>query len=366
MVLACSRLLFLRPVLTMDQAAWVRCHVEAFEFFGGVPARLVPDNLKTGVERPDLYDPKINRTYAELAAHYDVLVDPARARKPRDKARVERPMPYCRDSFFRGRAFASLAQMQAEALRWSREVAGQRSCRPLAGAAPAAVFAAVEAHALGALPAVPFVLARWSRAKVGPDIHVKVGRALYSVPWRFIGQTVDARVTEDMVQIFTTGELIASHILAERGKRTDMSHYPPEKIAFAMRTPVWCRTKAGEIGESTAAVVGALLLDNALFRLRAAQGVLGLAAKHGPIRLEAACAKAIAVGDPSYRTIKGILAAGLEADPLPEPTGDGGAPGHLHGQAALFANVVALPTTNAERAPHGHDERPNDTEGASA
>ena len=148
MVLACSRHMFVRPVLKMDQRAWTECHVGAFAFFGGVPARLVPDNLKTGVDKPDLYDPKVNRSYAELAAHYGCLVDPARALKPRDKARVERPMPYVRDSFWRGREFTSLEQMQAEAARWSLEVAGQRACRPLEGAAPAAVFEAVEREAL--------------------------------------------------------------------------------------------------------------------------------------------------------------------------------------------------------------------------
>jgi len=107
MVLACSRYMFVRPVLRMDQEAWTRCHVEAFAFFGGVPARLVPDNLKTGVDKPDLYDPQINRSYAELAAHYGALVDPARAFKPKDKPRVERPMPYVRDSYWRGQTFTS-------------------------------------------------------------------------------------------------------------------------------------------------------------------------------------------------------------------------------------------------------------------
>jgi hypothetical protein len=367
MVLTCSRFLFLRPVLTMDQVAWTRAHVEAFAFFGGVPARLVPDNLKTGVERPDLYDPKINRSYAELATHYGVLVDPARASKPKDKARVERPMPYCRDSFFRGRAFDSLGRMQAEALRWSREVAGARSCRPLDGAAPGAVFTALEAPALSPLPREPFVLAHWSRAKVGPDIHVKAGRTLYSVPWRFIGQTVDIRATQDMVQIFTGGDLIASHILTERGKRTETVHYPPEKIAFHMRTPTWCRTRAAEVGPATVAVIGALLSDNALFRLRAAQGVLALAEKHTPARLEAAATKAIAVGDPSYRTVKGILAVGTETDPAPAPTGDAGAAAHLHGPAVLFGNVVALSGAHGARDGHRHDEhRQDDEEGATA
>jgi hypothetical protein len=130
------------------------------------------------VERSDLYDPKMNRSYAELAVHYRTLIDPARARKPRDKPRIERPMPYIRDSFWRGREFTSVAQMQQAALEWCVNVAGKRCCRPLGGAAPLAVFQAVEAEQLSPLPLRRFVLATWSRATVGPDIHVKVGRCL--------------------------------------------------------------------------------------------------------------------------------------------------------------------------------------------
>jgi transposase len=365
MVLACSRHLFVRPVLTMDQRSWTEAHVEAFAFLGGVPRRLVPDNLRTGVDKPDLYDPKINRSYAELADHYGVLVDPARSRKPRDKARVERPMPYVRDSFWRGREFTSLAQMQAEALRWCAEVAGRRACRPLSGAAPASVFAAVEAETLQPLPAKPFVLATWSTAMVGPDIHAKVGRTIYSIPWRFIGQRLDARETAMVVQFFHNGQLVATHGRKPQGKQTDFGHYPPEKIAFRMRTPTWCRTRAGEIGPSAVVVIGALLEVNALFRLRAAQGVLGLADKHSPERLEAACAKAVAVGDPSYRTIKGILAAGAEYDPAPPATGDGGAAAHLHGPSQLFANVVPLPSTHDTDSGAGDSADDSDTATAS-
>jgi transposase len=347
MVLCCSRHLFVRPVLAMDQRAWTECHVAAFRFFGGVPARLVPDNLKTGVDRPDLYDPRINRSYAELASHYGCLVDPARSRKPRDKAQIERPMPYIRDSFWRGREWSSLEQMQAGAEHWSAEVAGRRSCRPLDGAAPAAVFAAVEKDTLAPLPAHPFVLAQWSRCKVGPDIHVKVGRTLYSVPWRHIGNTLDARSTATTVQLFRGGDLVKTHVRKAQGKQTDLGDYPPEKIAFHMRTPSWCRKKAAEIGPACATLIGGLLEDNALYRLRAAQGVLSLADKHQPGRLEAACATAIDAGDPSYRTVKGILAAGTEQSPCTVPAGDGGAAAFLHGPDALFAveavsNVVAL------------------------
>src|SRR6266700_3091564 len=225
MVLCCSRYLFVRPVITMDQRAWTECHVAAFAFFGGVPARLVPDNLKTGVDRPDLYDPRINRSYAELAAHYGCLVDPARSRKPRDKAQVERPMPYIRDSFWRGREFTRLVQMQAEAVRWCEQVAGQRSCRPLDGAAPAAVFAAAEKPALAALPKAPFVLAEWSRCKVGPDIHASAARVLYSIPWQHIGKTLDVRLTSSMAQFFDRGELVKTHVRKLRGKQTDLADY---------------------------------------------------------------------------------------------------------------------------------------------
>jgi transposase len=167
MVLACSRHLFVWPTLVMDQRAWTEAHVAAFEFFGGLVRRLVPDNLRTGVTKPDLYDPKINRSYAELAEHYGVLVDPARARRPRDKARVERPMPYVRDSYWRGRetTFTSVKDMRVDAVRWCLQVAGQRQCRPLDGAQPLAVFTAVEAPTLRPLPVRVFELASWSSPK---------------------------------------------------------------------------------------------------------------------------------------------------------------------------------------------------------
>jgi len=344
MVLACSRHMFVRPVLKMDQRAWTECNVAAFGFFGGVPGRLVPDNLKTGVDKPDLYDPKLNRSYAEMAAHYGCLIDPARALKPRGKARVERPVPYVRDSFWRGREFVSLPQMQAEAVRWSLEVAGQRHCRPLEGAAPAAVFDAVEKEALKPLPAGPFVLATWATAKIGPDIHAQAGKVLYSVPWQHIGKTADVRLTGTMVQFFIGGDLVKTHPRKIRGKQTDFGDYPPEKIAFHMRTPAWCRRQAAAIEPACEQVIGELLAENALYRLRSAQGVIGLADKHDPARLEAACARAITAGDPSYRTIKGVLAAGTEQDQLPAAPGDGGASAFLRGPAS-FANVIPLPGT---------------------
>jgi len=189
---------------------------------------------------------------------------------------------------------------------------------------------------------------------------------LYSVPWRLLGQQVHARSTATMVQLVHEGAVVATHVRRERGRATNVAHYPPEKIAFHMRTPTWCRDVAGEVGPACAEVVATLLEVNALFRLRAAQGVLGLRDKHTPTRLEAACAKAIAVGDPSYRTIKGILIAGTETTTGAGDTGAAaGVPAFLHGQQALFetisddgnlAPVLELPTSGdtgqANRAAH--------------
>lgn len=341
MVLACSRLMFVRPVIRLDQTSWCESHVEAFGFFGGVPARLVPDNLKTGVDRPDLYDPQINRTYAELAAHYGVIADPARAFKPKDKPKVERAMPYVRDSFFRGRTFTSLQEMQDAALVWCRQVAGARSHRGLDGASPQSVFDTVEAVALTALPRNEFELTVWSVGKVGVDCHVLVGKGrLYSVPWRLIGQQVHARTAGAHVQILHQGKVVATHaLLPKPGRATDFEHYPPEKIAFHMRTPTWCRQQAAKIGPACAGVIDELMAVNAIHRLRSAQGILGLAGRPGvgDARLEAACDRALAVGDPAYRTIKGILAARTETPGPAAPVAIGRTPAFLRGPEELLA-----------------------------
>lgn len=290
---------------------------------------------KTGVIKPDLYDPKLNRAYAEMAEHFGVLVDPARALKPKDKPRVERQMPYVRDSMWRGRTWTGIGDMQSGALRWCTQVAGARSHRSLEGASPMSIFAAVEAVALIGLPTERFELASWSSPKVGPDCHIKVGRALYSVPWRHIGTRIDTRETDRVVEVYVGGQLIKTHPWIERGRQTDWDDYPPEKIAFFMRTPTWCRKKAAELGAHVEAVVVDLLGDGALHHLRSAQGIIGLADKHSAGRVDLACARAVAVGDPTYRTIKGILVAGSEADSDVTATSPS-APAHLHGPRCLF------------------------------
>jgi hypothetical protein len=129
-----------------------------------------------------------------------------------------------------------------------------------------------------------------------------------------------------------------------------MADYPAEKIAFHMRTPAWCRERAAEVGPACMEVIESLFDVNALYRLRSAQGVLRLAEKHGAARLEAACRKAIEAGDPSYRTVRGVLDAGLERDPVPQGAGDGGAAAFLRGPSQLFADVIPLSLLEAAAA----------------
>ena len=163
-----------------------------------------------------------------------------------------------------------------------------------------------------------------------------MGKTLYSVPWIHIGKVVDARESARTVEIYLEGTLVATHLRIERGKQTNYDHYPPEKIAFMMRTPAWCRRRAAELGESVAQVVTAIMEVNALYRLRQAQGVVGLADKYDAVRLDAACHKALAAGDPSYKTVKGILVAGVELDEEGEAQSPPDAPAHLHGPERLF------------------------------
>jgi hypothetical protein len=257
-----------------------------------------------------------------------------------DKARVERPVPYARDSFFAGRAdeFTNVAHMQSDAMRWCREVANVRKSRPLDGVAPVDLFEAEEAHTLRLLPRTPFELASWTKVKVHPDIHVKVGKTLYSIPWRYIGNSLDAKEIGRTVQFFLHGALVKTHVRLEKGKQTDYSDYPPEKIAFLQRNPAWCRRRAAEIGPAASELVEVLMEVNALYRLRSAQGVVRLADKYGEERTNAACRRALEVGDPSYRTVKGILAAGTEGEGT-ELAVVADVPAHLHGAQGLFAHL---------------------------
>jgi hypothetical protein len=200
------------------------------------------------------------------------------------------------------------------------------------------VFGAEEAGALLPLPRQPFELARWSRPKVAPDAHVRVGATLYSVPWRYIGTRLDARATSRTVELYVDTTLVKTRPFQAKGRRTDWADLPVERAGFFMRTPAWCQAQAAAIGPACDALVGELLANNALFRLRQAQGVVRLAERHGDRRLEAACRRALDVGDPSYVTVKGILVAGTENDAVQHPLPGMDVPAWLRGPDAFGTN----------------------------
>jgi len=339
MVLTHSRHLFAQAVFRMDQQAWITCHEAAFAFFHGVPERIVPDNLKAGVLTPDLYDPQLNRSYEELAQHYGFLIDPARSRKPKDKPRVEKMVQFVREDFWKGRSFSSLLEINAALVTWCRTDAGQR-IHGTTHERPAELFRLVEQPALRPLPLTEFEMASWAQAKVSRDCHIQVSGAWYSIPHRHVGVALWVRSTQRLVQCYRDHELIKTHVRVAKGQRsTDWADYPPEKAAFFLRTPDWCRRQAAGVGPSVAAVIQTLLDDHALYHLRQAQGVLRLTDKYPAVRLDAACHRALAFGDPAYRTVKTILERGLEGKEEEEavalPLLTAGA--FLHGPEELLA-----------------------------
>jgi len=338
LILSFSRHMFVRIVTRMDQREWLMCHILAFDFFGGAPKRIIPDNLKTGIIKPDLYDPKFNQGYEELAHHYGVIIDPARSSKPRDKARVERIIPYIRDSFWSGRNFTSLEEINKQATDWCLKVAGVRQ-HGTTHQQPLTLFRLAEERQLKPLPVLPFEIVTWHQAKVAHDCHIQVGSTLYSVPYQHVGKTVDVKLGSRVVEIYLDYELIKTHLRGGKGQKiTDWNDYPPEKAAFFQRTPDWYRQRASLIGTSTGETVGSLLEEHAFHNLRQCQGILRLAEKYGQDRLERACTRANAFGDPCYRTVKVILERELDKQPLLfEPERPAGA--FLRGPDELFARI---------------------------
>ncbi len=184
---------------------------------------------------------------------------------------------------------------------------------------PLEVFDELERPALLPLPLTPWELVEWKRAKLHSDCHVVFGGAYYSGPHRLIGERLWVRATLGKIELFHDHTLVATHRPARPGqRRTLTAHLPPEKVHFLMQTPAWCRTQAAEIGTACALFIDALLGDRPLDRLRGAQGVLRLAKRYGASRLDAACARAHAVGEYRYHTVKTILVHALDQQPLPE------------------------------------------------
>ena len=287
--------------------------------------------------KPDLYDPKINRAYAELARHYGVLVDPARAYHPRDKADDRgAPAVHPRPASSPGAAGRSLAAMTADAEAWCMQVAGQR--RAAAAGGPHRGGGVRRRGGAGAAAAAGAAV----RAGHLEPAQGRPGRARDGGPHPVLGA-----VAADRQAAGRAGHRGDGGVLPGRGAGQDPRcrsraggaptgrDLPEHKTGFFMRTPAWCAAQAGMVGPACAALVGELLAVNALFRLRQAQGVLRLGQRHGDGRLEAACARALEAGDPSYRTVKGILAAGTEHDGVQLPLPGIAVPAWLRGPDAF-------------------------------
>lgn len=316
MTLAYSRHQYVEFVFDQTIATWCRCHRAAFEFFGGVPRRLAIDNPKAAIVRAALYDPELQRVYRELGEHYGCLIAPCRPRTPEHKGKVEQGgVHYVKRNCLAGRAFRDVHDANHHALRWCVQTAGRR-CHGTLKQQPLVLFETVERAALLPLPPTPWEPVTWKPAKLHPDCHVVFQGAYYSAPYRLIGQRLWARATATQVQLFHDHVLVATHLAARPGQRRTLhDHLPPDKVHFLLQTPVWCQQRASEIGPTCAVFIAGLLGDRPLDRLRSAQGVLRLAQRYGATRLEAACARALAVGEYRYATVKTILAAGLDRQP---------------------------------------------------
>jgi transposase len=313
MTLSFSRHSYVEFVFDQDVATWLRCHRRAFEWFGGVPRRVVVDNLKAAIVKAVLYDPVVQRAYRECAEHYGFLISPCRPRTPAHKGKVEQGVHYVARNFLAGRAWRDLTEANDRVLVWCVETAGRR-IHGTTKEMPLARFDEIERATLLAIPPAPYALATWKKAKLHSDCHVVFDDAFYSAPHRLIGQRLWVRGADTSVQIFHEHLLVASHPRASRrGQRsTTPDHLPPAKIAGLLATPASCVRRASDIGPSTSELVGRLLGERPLDRLRTVLGILKLAHKFGPRRLEAACTRALRYDDVAYATIKRILDRGLD------------------------------------------------------
>ena len=293
-VMGASSYTYAEATWTQTLPDWIGSHVRALAFMGGVPAQLVPDNPKVGVDRANWYEPGLNRTYLDLATHYRTAILPARPRKPRDKAKVEVGVLVVERwilARLRNRRFFSLAELN-QAIG---ELVADLNARPMRrlGVSRRDLFLALDRPALKELPAEPYEYAEWRARRVGLDYHVDIDGHYYSVPHRLIREQLDARVTAHTIELFRKGERVAVHLRgAGRGRHTTIAeHMPSSHRRYAEWTIERIGREAAAIGPSTAKLA-ALILESRPHPeqgYRACLGILRLARQYGAERLEAAC-----------------------------------------------------------------------------
>jgi transposase len=313
---------FAKAAASRKSVHWLRLHSEMMEHWGGVTAAVVPDNEKTGVTSPCRYDPDLNPVYAAWAEHYGTTVMPARPGKPRDKAMVENAVLNAQRwilAALRNHVFFSVEQA-------NQAIAGklvEYNERPLQkrGISRRELFEQLDRPALRALPLRRFEPFEWSRPSVNIDYHVVVDKHHYSAPYTLIGERLEARWTGRVVELFHKGRRVASHARSyvPWGWTTADEHRPPGHQAHLEWTPERIIRWASKAGPGTAKLAEQILAARSHPErgYRACLGVMRLGKKYGEGRLEAACARAVALASPSYRTVRSILDSGADRLPLP-------------------------------------------------
>jgi transposase len=322
MTLSWSRHMYVEFVFDQSVKTWLRAHRNALAFFGGVPERIVIDNLKAAIIRACWDDPLVQQSYRECAEHYGFLISPCRPYTPQHKGKVEQGgVHYVKRNFLGGREPTAITQANRDVKRWVNTTAGNR-IHGTTKERPLERFD-IERQVLQPLPRTPYDLAVWKQVKLHRDCHLVFDNAYYSAPYRLAGQELWVRGGTHDVQIYTADyALVGTHSRAQRpGQRvTSLVHLPRHKVAGLILTSEACREQASEVGHATSEVVDGLLNHRPEDRLRTAGRLLRLGDRFGPERLEAASARALRFGDPAYLTIKRILERGLDAERLPPVT----------------------------------------------
>lgn len=316
----CSRHTFVWLTFRQTLEAVIEGLEAAWGFFGGVFPVLIPDNLKPVVAKADPVDPRLAPAFVDYAQARGFVVDAARVRRPTDKPRVERVVPYVRESFFRGESFLDRADAQRRAESWCRGVAGMRIHRTT-GRRPAEVFAAEEQQLLLPAPERPYDVPIYVTPKVHRDFHIEVERALYSVPHALVGERVDVRADSALVKVYHRGHLIKVHPrVTGRGRQSDPDDFPAERTAYAMRDVDHLRRVARTHGEGVG-IYACRLLDSPLpwTRMRQVYRLLGLVRRYGAERTEAACSRALELDVVDVTRVARMLERALEAAPRSAP-----------------------------------------------
>jgi transposase len=326
-VLGASNYIYAEALPSQQLVPWVNAHAHAFTFYGGCPEIAVPDNLPAGVTKAHRYEPIVNESYLDMAAHFGVAVVPARPYKPRDKAKAESAVLVVERwilARLRNHRFYSLGGLNVE-IRRLVVTANLKPFKKLPGSRQS-VFDEVERAALRSLPTRPYEFAVFQRGKkVHIDYHVEVDGHYYSVPYQHTGERVDIRLTASVVEIFLRGRRIASHLRSYvRGRHTtDPAHRPESHRRHLEWPPERIVSWAEKTGPETAAMVKGVMESRPHPEqgYRTCLGIIRLGKRYGEPRLEAACRRALSVRALSYRSVESILKNGLDRKPLPERGG---------------------------------------------